>query len=56
MGDNKLRDKDREKEEKKPPMTAGQGFVKLIGPVGSAIFLLAFVLFLIYCFTGGGIG
>lgn len=56
MGDNRLQDKDRKKEENKAPMTAGQGFVKIIGPVGSAIFLLIFVLFLIYCFTGGGIG
>ena len=31
-------------------MTAGQAFVKKIGPFGSALFLLLFVAFLIYCF------
>lgn len=32
-------------------MTAGQDFVKKIGAVGSAFFLLLFVVFLVYCFT-----
>lgn len=37
------------------PMTAGQAFVKMIGPFGSVLFLLVFVLFLVFCFTGGGV-
>ena len=34
-------------------MSAGQDFVKKIRPIGSAFFLLLFVLFLITCFTPG---
>ena len=34
-------------------MAAGQDFVKKIRPIGSAMFLLLFVLFLIVCFTSG---
>lgn len=44
--------KDEKKDGYKP--TAGQSFVKMIGPIGSIIFLLMFVFFLIFCFTGGG--
>ena len=32
-------------------MTTGQDFVKKIRPIGAAMFLLMFVLFLIICFT-----
>jgi len=32
-------------------MSAGQAFVKKIGPFGSAFFLILFVVFLVYCFT-----
>lgn len=32
-------------------MTAGQEFVKKIGPFGSILFLLIFVAFLVICFT-----
>ena len=32
-------------------MSAGQDFAKKIGPIGSAFFLLLFVLVLVYCFT-----
>ena len=32
-------------------MTAGQQFVKALKPVGCAIFLIVFVLFLVYAFT-----
>lgn len=42
---------DRENEDY--PMTAGQQFVKAIGPFGCILFLLIFVLFMVYCFTGG---
>jgi len=34
-------------------MSAGQDFAKKIGPIGSAFFLLLFVVFLVYCFTAG---
>lgn len=34
-------------------MSAGQDFVKKIGPFGSILFLLLFVGFFIYCFTLG---
>lgn len=30
---------------------AGQDFVKMLKPVGCALFLLLFVIFLIFCFT-----
>ena len=43
------------REKDTPQLTAGQAFVKMIGPFGSILFLLVFVLFLIFCFTGGGI-
>lgn len=32
-------------------MTAGEGFVKAIKPIGCAIFLLLFVLFMVFCFS-----
>ncbi len=32
-------------------MTAGESFVKMLKPVGCALFLLLFVIFLIFCFT-----
>lgn len=32
-------------------MTTGQDFVKKIRPIGAAMFLMMFVLFLIICFT-----
>lgn len=32
-------------------MTAGESFVKAIKPIGCALFLLLFVLFLVFCFT-----
>lgn len=32
-------------------MTAGEGFVKAIKPIGCVLFLLLFVIFLIFCFT-----
>ncbi len=32
-------------------MTTGQDFVKKIRPIGAAMFLMLFVLFLIICFT-----
>ncbi len=50
---NRLENENRRAEKKESSMTAGQGFVKMIGPVGSIIFLLMFILFLVYCFTGG---
>ena len=50
---NRLENENRRAEKKESSMTAGQGFVKMIGPVGSAIFLIVFILFLVYCFTGG---
>ena len=43
------------REKDTPQLPAGQAFVKMIGPFGSILFLLVFVLFLIFCFTGGGI-
>ncbi len=42
-----------ERENEDYPMTAGQQFVKAIGPFGCILFLLIFVLFMVYCFTGG---
>ncbi|MEG0876030.1 MAG: hypothetical protein RSD32_00925 [Oscillospiraceae bacterium] len=38
---------------KRADATAGQSFVKSIRPLGAALFLLIFVLFLIVCFTDG---
>ena len=35
------------------PMTAGQQFVKAIGPFGCILFLTIFILFMVFCFTGG---
>ena len=35
-------------------MNTGRDFVKMIGPFGSILFLIVFVLFLVFCFTGGG--
>ena len=56
MKKGRLDVKKQENEKKNEPlMTAGQAFVKMIGPFGSILFLLVFVLFLIFCFTGGGI-
>lgn len=52
MSKNKT-DAEKKKENDQYPMTAGQAFVKMIGPFGSILFLVIFVLFLIYCFTGG---
>ena len=34
-------------------MGTGQSFVKRIKPIGSAMFLLIFVMFLLVCFTAG---
>lgn len=34
-------------------MTAGQDFVRMLKPVGCAIFLIIFVSFLVICFTAG---
>ena len=50
---SRLENENRKSQKKDSSMTAGQGFVKMIGPVGSAIFLIVFILFLVYCFTGG---
>ncbi len=51
--DSDGRSQENKQEEK---LTAGQEFVKMIGPFGSVLFLLLFVLFLVFCFTGGHIG
>ena len=32
-------------------MTAGESFVKAIKPLGCAVFLILFVVFLVFCFT-----
>ena len=32
-------------------MTAGQNFVKAIKPLGCALFLILFVVFMVFCFT-----
>ncbi|MEG1492413.1 MAG: hypothetical protein RR394_09190 [Oscillospiraceae bacterium] len=37
--------------QKEASMSAGQGFVKMIRPVGCVLFLLIFVLYLVFCFT-----
>lgn len=56
-GQNKNNDVDKKSTKKKDeedyPMTAGQQFVKAIGPFGCILFLSLFVLFMVYCFTGG---
>lgn len=33
-------------------MTAGESFVKAIKPIGCVLFLIMFVVFMVYCFTG----
>lgn len=48
--------KSREEKQEKEKLTAGQDFVRMIGPFGSALFLLMFILFLIFAFTGGRVG
>ena len=43
-------------EEKRPAeekLTAGQDFVKRIGPAGCALFLIVFILATVLCFTAG---
>jgi Ca2+/Na+ antiporter len=32
-------------------MTAGEGFVKAIKPIGCILFLILFVVFMVFCFT-----
>lgn len=34
-------------------MTAGQDFVRMLKPVGCAVFLIIFAAFLVICFTAG---
>ena len=50
---NSTENKTAKRENEEYPMTAGQQFVKAIGPFGCILFLLIFVLFMVYCFTGG---
>lgn len=40
-----------QEDKQEPKLSAGQDFVKKIGPFGSIFFLGLFVAFLIYCFT-----
>lgn len=53
MSGKKRSPEKKDKGESRSTMTAGQAFVKMIGPFGCILFLVLFVLFLIYCFTGG---
>lgn len=36
-------------------MNTGSDFVKMIGTFGCILFLIVFALYLVFCFTGGGV-
>ena len=46
-------DEEKKPASQEPKLTAGQAFVKSIGPAGCAMFLIVFVLATVLCFTVG---